>query len=350
VGDTITATQVHALCKRLGAGAERVCEVLAEMDILDDDRRPAFDGWLQRKLTGLVPGIRGDVEVWLRTLHDGGPRSRARSPATAWNYLNKALPSLLAWSNRYAHLREVTRDDIVAELDALHGSQRENLLIALRSLFRHCTKTRTIFRNPASRIKVGQRVYGILQPLHPDDVDQAVTAATTPAARLVLVLAAVHAARTSQIRVLRLDDVDLGNRRIVIAGRVRPLDDLTHQLLRQWLDHRHSRWPGTANPYLLINQQTATETGPVSTFWTKNALRGHTATLERLRRDRQLEEALAHGGDPLHPAAVFGLDAKTAIRYATTARQLLESSAERHDAGGSPRTQGWKPSNMPEHP
>lgn len=80
---------------------------------------PGFDGWLQRKLTGLAPGIRSAVEAWLRTLHDGGPRSRARHPATAWNYLNKALPSLHAWSNRYAHLREVTRDDIIAELDAV---------------------------------------------------------------------------------------------------------------------------------------------------------------------------------------------------------------------------------------
>ncbi|GIM87126.1 hypothetical protein Sar04_38620 [Salinispora arenicola] len=60
--------------------------------------------------------------------------------------------------------------------------------------------------------------------------------------------------------------------------------------------------------------------------------RGQAATVERLRRDRQLEEALAHGGDPLHLAAVFGIDAKTAIRYATTARQLLESAAEHHDA------------------
>jgi hypothetical protein len=76
----------------------------------------------------------------------------------------------------------------------------------------------------------------------------------------------------------------------------------------------------------------------VSTFWTKNALRGHAATLERLRRDRQLEEALAHGGDPLHLAAVFGIDAKTAIRYATTARQLLESAAEHH-ATANPRAE-----------
>lgn len=62
--------------------------------------------------------------------------------------------------------------------------------------------------------------------------------------------------------------------------------------------------------------------------------------MEPLRCDRQLEEALAHGGDPLHLAAVFGIDAKTAIRYATTARQLPESAAEHHDASGLPRTRG----------
>jgi hypothetical protein len=35
---------------------------------------------------------------------------------------------------------------------------------------------------------------------------------------------------------------------------------------------------------------------------------GQAATLERLRVDRQLEEALTHGPDPLHLAAVFGID------------------------------------------
>jgi len=98
----------------------------------------------------------------------------------------------------------------------------------------------------------------------------------------------VHAARSGTIRAMRLDDVDIGNRRLVIAGRVRPLDDLTRHVLLDRLHERRTRWPNTANPHLLINQQTATETGPVSTFWAKTALRGHAATLERLRMDRQL--------------------------------------------------------------
>ncbi|MGH3809250.1 MAG: hypothetical protein ACRDRU_22045, partial [Pseudonocardiaceae bacterium] len=75
-------------------------------------------------------------------------------------------------------------------------------------------------------------------------------------------------------------------------------------------------------------QQSALETGPVSKVWITNALRGLTATLERLRVDRQLEEALTHGPDPLHLATVFGIDEKTAIRYASTARQLLQSTLE----------------------
>lgn len=86
---------------------------------------------------------------------------------------------------------EVTRDDVLAVLEDLHGSRRENTVVALRSLFAFCKRSGVIFCNPASRIKVGQRAYGLIQPLTPGDVDQAVTAATTPAARLLLALAAV---------------------------------------------------------------------------------------------------------------------------------------------------------------
>ena len=159
--------------------------------------------------------------------------------------------------------------------------------------------------------------------------------------RLVLVLAAVHAARPKAIRELLLEDVDLGNRRLTIAGRIRPIDEFTHRVLLEWLDDRRTRWPSTANPHLLINQQSATTTSPVSTFFfAQQRLRGQAATLDRLRVDRQLEEALAQGPDPLHLTAVFGLDPKTAIRYAETARQLLQTAAEEHDPAGSHEPKG----------
>jgi hypothetical protein len=77
-----------------------------------------------------------------------------------------------------------------------------------------------------------------------------------------------------------------------------------------------------------VTQQTALGTGPVGRIWVTDPVRGLAATLERLRVDRQIDEALTHGPDPLHLAAVFGLDQKTAIRYAASARQLLETAAE----------------------
>jgi hypothetical protein len=56
-------------------------------------------------------------------------------------------------------------------------------------------------------------------------------------------------------------------------------------------------------------------TGPVSHAWLRS-LRGLPATLDRPRIDRQLEEALTCGADPLHLAVVFGLDDTTAVGYA----------------------------------
>ncbi|MGW3951094.1 hypothetical protein ACWEKM_09145 [Streptomyces sp. NPDC004752] len=105
-----------------------------------------------------------------------------------------------------------------------------------------------------------------------------------------------------------LDGVDPGNRRLTIAGHVRPIDDLTLQLLLDWLEHRRRRWPNTANLHLLINNQPATKASRASNHWISASMRGQDATLERLRGDRQLAEALAHGPDPLHLAEVFGLD------------------------------------------
>ncbi|MFI1869514.1 hypothetical protein [Streptomyces jumonjinensis] len=122
------------------------------------------------------------------------------------------------------------------------------------------------------------------------------------------------AGRSGAGRGPRLDDVDLGNRRITVGGHVRLLDDLTHRTVLDRFGHRRTRWPNTANPHLLITQKTAVELGSAGKLWATRATRNLTATPERLRVDRQLEEALTHGADPLHLALVFGIDEKTAIR------------------------------------
>ncbi len=46
-------------------------------------------------------------------------------------------------------------------------------------------------------------------------------------------------------------------------------------------------------------------------------------TLDRVRADQILHEALATGADPLRLQLVFNLDATTATRYAATASRIL---------------------------
>ena len=334
-GDMIAWSRLPPALHRRDLSITRTAEILDLAGLLDDDRVSSFTALTRARLALLPAPMANGVREWLRTRSQGGPRSRPRHEHTVRMNLNRVHPLLLAWAGHYTHLREVTAADVIAATGPLPPSQRRQTLTALRSLFGHARKTGTIFRDPTRGVRDGQRPLILIQPLQPAEIGQATSAATTPAARLAVALAAVHAARPKTIRELHLADVDLGNRRLVIAGRGRPLDDLTASLLLAWLQHRGRRWPGTANPHLIINQQTAMTTRAVSENWLTGSCRGLTATLERLRVDRQLEEALTCGADPLHLAAVFGIDDTTAIKYATIARQLQETAAEQHNPSGS---------------
>lgn len=66
------------MLRALDIGAERVAEVLDKMGVLADDRRPAFEDWLGRKLDGLAPGIRHEVR-----LGSGRCTTEGRAPAPA---------------------------------------------------------------------------------------------------------------------------------------------------------------------------------------------------------------------------------------------------------------------------
>lgn len=182
---------------------------------------------LQRSLAehGLVISAGKMSGLW-----SGQPVSRAK-------YLAHQLAEARGWGRgiRFAVNRGLAL--VLTCIKTVHGHQRHDQLVSLRSLFTWAKRNGLIFRNPTSRIKVGQYEYAVLQPLVPDQVDRSVAAATTPATRLILALAAVHAARVAQIANLTLDDVDLGNRRLTIAGRVRPLDDLPRNLLLDRLTH-----------------------------------------------------------------------------------------------------------------
>jgi integrase len=133
--------------------------------------------------------------------------------------------------------------------------------------------------------------------------------------RLIVLLAGVHALRTADICALMLDDADPAAGILLVGGRARPLDRLTADHLRAWLQARHARWPPTANPHLLINQSTGGGTGPVRRSYIQATMHGMDITAQNLRADRLLGQAQAGGGDPLRLTRLFGISGPTAIRY-----------------------------------
>ena len=98
-------------------------------------------------------------------------------------------------------------------------------------------------------------------------------------------------------------------------SRARPLDRLANGHLRAWLQARQTRWPATANPYLLINRSTSGGIRPVSRGYVQVTVRRTGITARDLRADRLLSEAHASGGDPLRLTYLFGISDPTAIRY-----------------------------------
>lgn len=349
-GEAVRYSDYEPALRKRSASLAQTTEVLSQMGILDDDRPPLFDSWLDEKLHGLAPGIATETRRWAMALKDGGPRSKPRLSDTVRGQLRRTRPSLLAWSEDYDHLREVTRDDVLAVAASLTGPERADTLAGLRSLFRWAKKNGVVFADPTARIRIGRTEHAIWQPLLDEEIAQTIEVATSPQARVFVALAAICAARPGAIRAITLDDVDLANRRVTIAGRTRPLDDLTYRVLCEWLDHRRQRWPHTANRHLLMSRESALKLGPVSAVWVGITLRGLPATIDRLRIDRQLEEAIASGADPLHVALVFGISDTTAVRYAENARQLLERPHETHAASSSPPTEvSTDPLDRPGH-
>jgi len=321
-GERVTLTEIRASTGR-HTSSLRVTEVLAGLDLLDDDTIPAVRSWIERRAGELPQGFAGAVRAWLLVLLDGDARARPRSHASIYVYFTAVQPLIERWAADHGHLREVTADDIEAVLDPLRGHQLRTTTTAVRSLFRSAKKRGLVFANPAARLKAADPG-GSLLPITGAEIRAVEQAAVRPAQRLIVALAAVHAARWAAIRDLTLDDLDLPNRRITIGGHRQRLGELTHRALRAWLDHRRATWPRTPNRHVLISGKTALGSGPVSRSFLTWNLQRHGISIERIRRDRVLHEALTARADPLHLALVFGLSHTAASKYTLIACDLLD--------------------------
>jgi integrase len=298
--------------------ALRTIEFLTAQGLARPQPQAVFSQWLAARLKALPPPVAAEVGTWTEALQGRGQRAGpARQDHTIQGYLRILEAPLATWAARYDSLRQVTTEDLAAELGPLTGATRLLALSAMRSLFGTLKARRVVFANPAAPL-TGRRVQP--PPVLPlDDSQRArlLGRLHDPAGRLIVLLAGVHALRPSDIRALVLDDAGPAAATLLAGGLTRPLDQLTTGQLRAWLQARHDRWPATANPHLLVNQSTAGGTGPVSRSYIQAAVRQLGITAQNLRADRLLGEAQASGGDPLQLTHLFGVSDPTAIRYST---------------------------------
>jgi integrase len=322
-GNPVPLSQIRRQMRpRRHSSATRIAEVLAELDLLHDDTTAAIRAWIGHSTRALPAGFRHDIRAWLVVLLDGGARTRPRSHTTLRVYFGILRPFIEHWAATRSHLREITSDDVDTVLEPLHGHRRYNAITALRSLFRFAKRRGLTFADPTRHLRGGRAAERTLLPMTAQQIQAVRQAAVTPAQRLAIALAAMHAARPKAIRGLTLDDIDLPNRRITIAGHRQPLSDLTRHALMAWLEHRRATWPDTTNRHILITRISALGTAPVSPdYLDKHQLRG--ISLEHIRRDRILHEAMATSADPLHLTLVFNIDHTNAMAYASAARNLL---------------------------
>jgi integrase len=317
--------------------ALRVAEFLTDQGLARASPRAVLEQWLTRRLAALPAPFAAEMRIWTEALQGRGPRAgRPRHPRTIEAYLRVMEVPLATWPARYGSLREVTTEDLTAQLEPLTGATRRLAMAAMRSLFGTLKARRVLFTNPATSLAGRALQPPPVLPLGDTRRARLLGDLDEPAGRLIVLLAGVHALRPSQICALTLDAVGSTADTLRTGGRARPLDRLTADHLRAWLQARHARWPVTANPHLLINRSTAGGLNPVGRSYVQAAVRRAGITAAQLRADRLLGEACATGGDPLALTCLFGISDPTAIRYCAELDQIAAPSAGTRGANVSP--------------
>lgn len=152
----IRATDVMQLPRYTGNIASTV-DVLAEADLLIEDRPTRLENYFAAKTSTLPPLMREQLELWLQVMVDGdrsAPRQVPRDPQTVRLHIMGIAPIVTAWAEAgYQSFAEVTRADIAAALLPEAGARRHFAEIGLKSLFEVLKGRKLVFANPTCGMK-----------------------------------------------------------------------------------------------------------------------------------------------------------------------------------------------------
>ena len=322
---------------RPGTSARHVLHFLQHHElVIPDPARQAdiHQQAIDQRLREFPAGIAGELRRWVLVLRGEGRRAhRPMSFETIRKYLGYLSPVLILWADRITSLREITAKDAREVLKRRPGQPGLDLASALRSLFQALKQERLIFRDPTRGISMSA-VVRLPVPISTDRLRGLIDRADGPMAKLVVALIAIHGLGKGETPRLLLGDLDLPGGSLLVRrdlGRHTVyLDELTHTLAIAWLRERHRRWPRTANPHLLVSQQTAAmgTLPPISSMVMTDVFRPLGLSPSKLRQDRILDEA-RHTADPVHLIRVFGISATTAMKYVYAAHPERRSTLPR---------------------
>ena len=324
----IHEADIRALAERRATTIRRVLQFLTQHNMVIPDpahRGEAAERAVEQRIAELPDPIAREIRRWVTVLRGQGRLRHPQFPfTTIRSYLNCLRPVLDSWAGQVTSLREITSQDIQAALDAQSPVTARNLLSALHSLFRALKQEKLIFRDPARWVSL-PTLRRLPTPIPTDRLRGLIDRASSPMARLVIALVAVHGLGKLETARLLAADLDLSAGRLAVRRDGHQhhavyLDELTSELATQWMRERHQRWPRTANPHLLITRVTASDEHqpPVAHTVIEAVFAPLGLTPGQLRRDRILDEA-RHTADPVHLMTVFGISAKTAMTYVQAA-------------------------------
>ncbi len=228
----------------------------------------------------------------------------------------------------------VQTSDIEEFLNAQPGNRRRRLSAA-RQFFGWARRAKLVLVNPTAGVRLTPtpgftgrtltiaeqrrlfRRWSTEPDVHPHEA-------------LVGLLAMLHALSCSELRVLRVDDVDLSTRTLRVKGRrhVVPMDPASMAAVEACLVHRRDL--GTRNPHLIVTKVTKPRSTPASAAYLTHVLDPAGVRGKTLRSTRLVDLLISL--DPKLVAEALGMNADGLLAYVADGVDPGRLAGERHGA------------------
>lgn len=207
--------------------------------------------------------------------------------------------------------------DVEAFLATLPKARKRRLVV-LRQFFRFARSKHIVLIDPTRTLIVKERNGFRGRTLTLDQQRELFRRWTTnehvhPHEALLGMLALVHGASSTEVRMLQVTDIDPTAQTVRLGKRPHPvpLDPASWTVLQRCLAHREA-WP-TANPHVMVTKGTKAGRSPASTAYLSHVLDDCGYPPRMIRSTRLVD--LVNTMDPKLVAAAFGMDPQATLIY-----------------------------------